>query len=146
MGLLTGAMACDLRPVAAAAHAAPFPLARGRGVLEYPATLGVFADFQAGGGALDQLACDRLRQPRGRAVNRVALVPVAERDPVWSLYQLVHVMGAQRAVDLREVGRVRALTTGLCFEHTAHRLADAPQPAQHRPAGARRILVAVQEL
>src|SRR5205807_5444186 len=125
----------DLRPVAAAAHAAPFPLARGRGVLEYPATLRVFADFQAGGGPLDQLARDRLRQPRGRAVNRVALMPMAERDAVRPLYQLIHVMGAQGPVDLREVGRVRALTTGLRFEHAAHRLAAEPDPAQPRPAG-----------
>src|SRR5437899_10256213 len=45
LSFLAGAMARDFRTVATAAHAAPFPLACGRGVFEDPATLGVFADL-----------------------------------------------------------------------------------------------------
>src|SRR5712692_8076327 len=43
-GLHTGAVAGDLGPVAAAAHAAPFALAGARGVLEDPPTLRVQTD------------------------------------------------------------------------------------------------------
>src|ERR1700682_66347 len=97
---LAGTMARDLRPVAAAAHTAPLPLAGGRGVLEHPAALRVFAHLHAGGRPLDQLTRDRLGKPRGGAVDRVALVPVVERDAVRPLDQLIDVVRAQRPVDL----------------------------------------------
>src|SRR3989440_12941542 len=72
--LLPGAMPGDLRPVAAAAHAAPLALPGSRGVLEDSMALRVFADPQPRRIALDQLAGDRLGEAGDRAVDGISLV------------------------------------------------------------------------
>src|SRR5207244_2311262 len=59
-GTAARAMAGDLGPVAAAAHAAPFALAGARRVLEDPAALRVLADPQSLGVPLDQFTGDSL--------------------------------------------------------------------------------------
>src|SRR5207247_4127164 len=81
-GLAPIAVPGDLGPVPAAAHAAPFPLARPRGVLEHPPALRVLTDAQSRRIALDQLTRDRLGKPRDGAINRVALVAMVEGDAV----------------------------------------------------------------
>src|SRR5207237_8449059 len=125
-----------LGAVAAAAHAAPLSLAGSRGVLEDPPALHVFADAQPRGFALNQLTGDRLDQPRKRAVDRVALVPVVEGDAVRRRDQLINVVRPKRAVDLIEVGSVRRPPLGRGFERATHRLSYALQLGEN--FGARR--------
>src|SRR5256884_9267415 len=63
--LLPGATPGDLRPVAAAAHAAPLPLPGSRGVLEDPLALRVFPDPQPRRIPPHQLAAARLAEADG---------------------------------------------------------------------------------
>src|SRR5438132_203135 len=131
---LPGAVPGDLRPVAAAAHAAPLALAGSRGVFEDPVALRVLTDPQPRRIALDQLAGDRLGEAGNRAVHRVSLVAMVERDAVGPRDELVDVVGAQRPVDLGQVPRVGRLPGRGGLQHAPHRLPGAAQPAQHLEA------------
>src|SRR5439155_25274457 len=108
-GLAPGAVPGDLGPVPAAAHAAPFPLARPRGVLEHPPALRVLTDAQPRRIALDQLTRDRLGKPRDGAINRVALVAMDEGDDIGRADQLVDVVRTQGPDELIHNGRYQRL-------------------------------------
>src|ERR1700736_645493 len=135
LGSLARAMPGHFRPVAAAAHAAPLALAGPRGVLEDPVALWVLADPQPRGIALDQLPGDRLREPGNRAVNRVPLVTVVERDAGGRRNQLIDVVRPQRPVHVGQVALVGSPPGGGRLQHAPHRLPDSAQPAQHLEPG-----------
>src|SRR2546425_11820845 len=134
---LASAMPGNLGPVAAAAHAAPLALPGSRRVLEDPVALRVFTDPQPRRIALDQLAGDRLGEPRNRTINRVSLVTVVERHAVGRWNELIDVVGAQRPVDLGQVARLGSAPGRRRLQHAAHCLSGSAQPAQHLEAAGR---------